>query len=92
MHSLETILCLLALLGCLGVLAEPILSHQSKLTQANSTIQSHYAALRCSVQLDYALSLFVQTESILCSTYQHAIHSVGNPFATQLGGDSNHYA
>lgn len=92
MHTLETILCLLALMGCMGLLAEPILSHQAKLAQASEAMKSRYEALRCSAEWDYALASFVQTTTRGCVNYAYALHANGNPFTTTMGGDSNHYA
>ncbi len=91
MHTLETILCALALMACLGLLAEPILSHQAKLTQAKNAMESRYEALQCSAEWDYALASFVQTTTGGCSDYSYALHANGNPFTTLMGGDSNHY-
>jgi hypothetical protein len=92
MHSLETILCLLALLGCLGLLAEPIIAHQAKLAHASKIIQQQNINLRCSTTLDAALSAFVRVQSGACSSYAYALHANANPLSTSLGGDSNHYA
>lgn len=91
MHTLETILCLLALMACLGLLAEPIFSHQAKLTQGQQAMHERYESLRCSALLDFSLSGFAKMKTMLCSSYDYSLHAIGNPFATTLGGDSNHY-
>ncbi len=91
MHTLETILCLLGLLACAGLLANPILSHQSKLHATTETMHAKWNALGCSTKLDAALALFVRIESEECVDYPYALHPNGSNFSTQLGWDSNHY-
>lgn len=91
MHTLETILSFVALLACVALLAQPILSQQQQWNEKTKESEIIWKNFMCSAALDAALANFVLAHSNGCLNFSEALHSNPNPFALELGGDSNHY-
>ena len=92
MHSLETILSFLALLGCLGLLTQPIIAHQEEWNAKLQLMNGKWHALECSSAADAALSMYVLVQNGHCWAFPYALHPNADPLQLYLGGDSNHYA